>query len=150
MEDCSISSALAVETLQSCTKPSYYSRFIAWTNADELSTRSLEINFNDMMTSSNGNIFRVAGILCGEFTGHRWIPHTKASDAVLWCLFFICAWIKGWVNNREAGDLRRHRTQYDVTVMKFKTNHDFHSRKFISKRRLRTGGHFVRASMCVS
>ena len=23
--------------------------------------------------------------LCGEFTGHRWIPHTKASDAELWC-----------------------------------------------------------------
>ena len=34
-----------------------------------------------MMTSSNGNIFRVTGPFCGEFTGHRWIPHTKASDA---------------------------------------------------------------------
>ena len=40
-----------------------------------------------MMTSSNGNIFRVTGHLCGEFTGPRWIPHTKASDAVLWCFF---------------------------------------------------------------
>ena len=29
----------------------------------------------------------------------------------------ICAWINGWVNNREAGDLRRHRTNYDVVVM---------------------------------
>ena len=29
----------------------------------------------------------------------------------------ICAWINGWVNNREAGALRRHRTHYDVTVM---------------------------------
>ena len=28
----------------------------------------------------------------------------------------ICAWINGWANNREAGDLRRHRTHYDVTV----------------------------------
>ena len=36
-----------------------------------------------MMTSSNGNIFRVTGLLYGEFTGHRWIPHTKASDAEL-------------------------------------------------------------------
>ena len=26
------------------------------------------------MTSSNGNIFRVTGHLCGEFTGPRWIP----------------------------------------------------------------------------
>ena len=29
----------------------------------------------------------------------------------------ICAWMNGWVNNREAGDLRRHRAHYDVTVM---------------------------------
>ena len=38
-----------------------------------------------MMTSSIGNIFRVTGPLCGEFTGDRWIPLTKASDAELWC-----------------------------------------------------------------
>ena len=31
--------------------------------------------------------------------------------------FLICSWISGWVNNREAGDLRRRRTHYDVTVM---------------------------------
>ena len=39
------------------------------------------------MTSSNGKIFHVTGHLCGEFTGHRWIPSTKASDAELWCFF---------------------------------------------------------------
>ena len=43
------------------------------------------------MTSSNGNIFRVTGHLCGEFTGPRWISHTKASDAELWC-FLWSAW----------------------------------------------------------
>ena len=31
----------------------------------------------------------------------------------------ICVWINDWVNNREAGDLRRYRGQYDVTVMTF-------------------------------
>ena len=36
-----------------------------------------------MMTSSNGNIFRVTGHLCGEFPGDRWIPRTKAIDAEL-------------------------------------------------------------------
>ena len=41
-----------------------------------------------MMTSSNGNIFRVTGPLCGEFTGLRWIPHTKASGAELWCFLW--------------------------------------------------------------
>ena len=76
-----------------------------------------------MMTSSNGNIFRVTGPLCGDFTGHRWIPHTKASDAELWCFLWFgaffgvfCAWLNGWVNIREAGDLRRHRAHYDVIV----------------------------------
>ena len=41
-----------------------------------------------MMTSSNGTIFRVTGHLCGEFTGLRWIPRTKASDAELWCFIW--------------------------------------------------------------
>ena len=40
-----------------------------------------------MMTSSNGNIFRVIPPLRGEFTGHRWIPRTMASDAELCFLF---------------------------------------------------------------
>ena len=30
-----------------------------------------------MMTSSNGNIFRVTGHLCGEFTDPRWIPRQR-------------------------------------------------------------------------
>ena len=42
-----------------------------------------------MMTSSNRIIFRATGPLCGEFTGHRWIPLTKASDAELW--YFLSA-----------------------------------------------------------
>ena len=42
----------------------------------------------DMMTASNGNIFHVTGPLRGEFTGQRWIPLTKASDAELWCFLW--------------------------------------------------------------
>ena len=41
-----------------------------------------------MMTSSYGNISRVTGHLCGEFTGPRWIPHTKTSDVELWCFLW--------------------------------------------------------------
>ena len=120
---------------------------ITWTNAGLLSTGLLGTHFKEirigilsfsskkmhlkvssakmaailhtMTTSSNGSIFRVNGPLCGEFTGHWWIPHTKARDAKLWCFFFICAWMNGSVNNREAGDLRRHCVHYDVTVMHF-------------------------------
>ena len=43
---------------------------------------------SNMMTSSNGNIFRVTGHLWGEFTGPRRIPRTKASDAELWCFLW--------------------------------------------------------------
>ena len=42
-----------------------------------------------MLASTNGNIFRVTVLLCGEFTaGHRWIPHTKANDAEIWCFLW--------------------------------------------------------------
>ena len=99
-----------------------------------------------MMTSSNGNIFRVTGHLCGEFTGHRWHddvikwkhfprywpfvrgihrspvnpPHKgQWRGALLFTL--ICARINGWVNNCKAGDLKRNRAHYDVIVMEFPT-----------------------------
>ena len=38
-----------------------------------------------MVTSSNGNIFTITVPLCGELTGDRRIPRTKASDAEHWC-----------------------------------------------------------------
>ena len=65
-----------------------------------------------MMTSSK-NIFRVAGLLFVEFTGH---PHKgQWRRALMFSL--ICTWTNGWVSNRDAADLRRHRAHYDVTVM---------------------------------
>ena len=48
----------------------------------------------------------------GEFPAQR--PVSRSFDVSL-----ISAWINGWVNNREAGDLRRHRAHYDVIVMGF-------------------------------
>ena len=42
----------------------------------------------------------------GEFPSQRPVTRT-----------LICAWIDDWVNNRDAGDLRRHRAHYDVIVM---------------------------------
>ena len=46
----------------------------------------------------------------GEFPAQR--PVTRSFDVSL-----ICARINGWVDNSEAGDLRRHRVHYDVIVM---------------------------------
>ena len=43
-------------------------------------------------------------------------PHKgQRREALGFCL--ICAWTDGWVNNRDAGDLRHYRAHYDVTVM---------------------------------
>ena len=39
------------------------------------------------------------------------------SDAELWYFNWSATWINGWVNSREACDLRRHRAHYDATVM---------------------------------
>ena len=46
----------------------------------------------------------------GEFPSQR--PVTRSFDVSL-----ICTWTNGWVNNRDAGDLRRRHSNYGVTVM---------------------------------
>ena len=56
-----------------------------------------------MMTSSNGNICRA--------TGQLW------RGALMFSLIY--AQINGWVNNREAGELRRHLAHYDVILMRY-------------------------------
>ena len=67
------------------------------------------------MMSSNGNISALLAIclgnspVIGEFPSQR--PWREA------LIFLICAWINDLVNNGDAGDLRRHRAHYDVTVM---------------------------------
>ena len=74
-----------------------------------------------MMTSSNGNIFRVTGLLCGN-RGPVNSPHKgQWRRALMFSL--ICAWINDWANNREAGDLRRYRAHYDVIQMLLPIRH---------------------------
>ena len=43
-------------------------------------------------------------------------PHTDQWRGAL-MFSLICAWTDSWVNNQDAGDLRRHRAHYDVTVI---------------------------------
>ena len=50
---------------------------------------------------------------------HRWLltsPHKGQWRGAL-RFSLICIWINDRVNNRGAGDMRRHRGHYDVTVM---------------------------------
>ena len=84
-----------------------------------------------MMTSSNENIFRVTGHLCGEFTGPQWILRTKGQWRGALMFSLICAWINRWVNNREAGDLRRYRPHYYVIVMTWSSG-DLHIQSHVA------------------
>ena len=67
-----------------------------------------------MMTSSNGNIFRVTGPLCGEFTGHRWIPLQRPVTRSFGASFDLClnkrlskqSW--GWWFETPSHPLWRH------------------------------------------
>ena len=43
-------------------------------------------------------------------------PHKNQWRGAL-MVSLLCAWTNGWVSNRDAGSLRRHRATYDVTVM---------------------------------
>ena len=80
----------------------WWHQAIIWTDVDKLSVYSNDIHLRAtsnempqpsiaeiMMTSSNGNIFRVTG-------------------------YFL--WSAPWINKPEDGDLRCHRAHYDVIV----------------------------------
>ena len=50
---------------------------------------------------------------------HRWpvnSPHKGQWHRAL-MISLICVWINSWVNNGEAGDLKCHHANYDITVM---------------------------------
>ena len=90
-----------------------------------------EICLNNVFYASQGNVdkdnvsrwrhqMETFSALLANCAGNS--PVTGESPAqrpVTRALMFslICVWINGWVNNREAGDLRRYRANYDVTAM---------------------------------
>ena len=55
-------------------------------------------------------------VVCGIHRSPVNSPHKgQWCRALMFSLIYVR--INGWVNNREAGDLRRYRTDYDVIVM---------------------------------
>ena len=63
--------------------------------------------FSALLALSAGN-----SPVAGEFPAQR--PVTRNFDVL-----FDLRWVNGWVNNREAGELRCHRAHYDVIEMIF-------------------------------
>ena len=41
-------------------------------------------------------------LLCGEFTGHRWIPLTNGQWRGVFMFSLNCAWTNDWANSRDA------------------------------------------------
>ena len=68
----------------------------------------------NMMTSSHGNIFRSALLALCE--GNQ--PVTGGFPSQRPVFYLICAGTNDWANNRDTGELRRHRVHSDVTVMR--------------------------------
>ena len=76
------------------------------------------VDSRNMMMSSNGNIFRVTGPFCvpGIHRPPVNSPHKgQWRGALMFSLIYV--WTNGWVNNRDPVDLRRHRADYDVTLI---------------------------------
>ena len=69
------------------------------------------------MSPRNGNIFRVTGLLLGGI--HRSPVDSSHKGQWRGALMFplICTRTNGWANNRDARELKHHRTHYDVAVM---------------------------------
>ena len=111
---CGSPSHVGSKTYWSVLKPSWCYSIL---KPSEFMDSSLHFIPKRMMTSSNENIFRVTGPLCGEFTGPGDSPH-KGQWRGAFMFTLICVWISGWVNNHEAGDLRRYRVHYDAIVMR--------------------------------
>ena len=98
MQDCSIFIGNALQILQSCTKPS-----ISW-------WRHQMETFSALLAICAGN-----SPVPDEFPAQR--PVTRSFDV----FSLIWVWMNGWVNNGEAGDLRRYRAHYNVIVMWYMT-----------------------------
>ena len=75
------------------------------------------IEFTTMMTSSNGTFSALLALREGiapvtvGFSPHK----GQWRRALMFSL--ICTWTNGWENNQDAGNVRRHRAHYDVTIM---------------------------------
>ena len=109
VQDCSISNALTMEILQSCIK------------------QSISINHNSSLHKHDDVIKWKHFLRYWPFVRgiHRFpvnSPHKgQWRGALMFALIYV--WINGWVNNREAGDLRRHRAHFDVIVMNCQHDH---------------------------
>ena len=122
---------------------------IIWTNAGISLYGPLGTNFNEILIESHTFSLKHDDVLKWIHFPHYWpfvrgihwspvnSPHKgRWRGASMFSLIF--AWINVWVNNCEAGDLRRHHAHYDFIVME----------NLFEKDVWKNGCHFVSVSIC--
>ena len=79
-----------------------------------------------MLTSSNGNIFHVTGLLCGEFTGHSEFPAQRPVTGTFDVFFDLRLnqhlskqWIRRWFET-PSRSLWRHCYVINVTMISYR------------------------------
>ena len=89
---------------------------LMWRHLNATGTRSNESQQNAWWRHQMETFFALLALCAGNSPVPVNSPHKgQWRGALMFSL--ICSWINDWVNNREAGDLRRHRGYYDVSVM---------------------------------
>ena len=76
-----------------------------------------------MMMLSNWNFSALLILCAGNWPVTDEFPSQRPVTGSFKMFSPIATWTIGWVNTRYAGDLRRHRAHYDVTVMYMKTHY---------------------------
>ena len=78
----------------------------------DVDTISASLYQDDTWSHHQMETFSALLALCAGNSKGQWMRNFDA---------FFRAWTNGWVNNRDAGDLRRHCAHYDVPVMMWLT-----------------------------
>ena len=96
-----------------------HSLHISWRRTHLLHLYFLFPWWRNQMETCSASLAFVRGIVRRLRGIHRSPVNSPHTDQWRGALMFslICAWTDSWVNNQDAGDLRRHRAHYDVTVM---------------------------------
>ena len=126
-----------------CTNVDLIINEARWHSAEGNSTENIaDINHHKMLAMPYVKTWcrhqmETLSALLAICAGNSPVPgEFPAQRPVMLSLMFslICVWINGWVNNREAGDLRRYRSHYDVTVMYCYISHGPGMRHYLERR----------------
>ena len=86
-----------------------------------------------IITSTNGTFSALLALCAGKSPVYGEFPHKGQRRRAL-MLSLICASTNAWKNNRDAGDLRRHRTHHDVTAM---SSHEIYAHEMPFRSRIK-------------